>query len=205
MVIANLVSDELHTFSWNSHNHPHWCFVLKPQHCRLLTLRWDRSFPTILTLANVQPPETTEHTSTEHLRVAKLQLLFQQTVLDEIYFCFPVLWSNLLGFIRGHFNAKVLISGWSHHPPPLLKKTHFLYFLCFHVYITLCFSPLQMSSTLKSTSAGVPSLWDNGTRPLCAPWINHHSVYSKLIINYSTDTFPQASLVEERSEHTTRD
>lgn len=120
-------------------------------------------------------------------------------------FLFPVLWSNLLGFIRGHFNAKVLISGWSHHPPPLLKKTHFLYFLCFHVYITLCFSPLQMSSTLKSTSAGVPSLWDNGTRPLCALWINHHSVYSKLIINYSTDTFPQASLVEERSEHTTRD
>lgn len=172
MAISNLVSDELHTLSWKSHNHPHWCFVLKPQHCRLLTLRWDSSFPTILTLANVQPPENTEHTSTEHLRVAKLQLLFQQTILDEIYFCFlycdQISWVLYMGISMprscSQDEAITLLPS-----QRLLQKTHFLYFLCLHVYTTWCFSPLQNEFSFKIYLSWCPlSVGHWEMSPLCS-------------------------------------
>lgn len=93
--------------------------------------------------SDLQPLENTEHSSPEHLRVAKLQLVFQQTILDEIYFCF--LYSDHISWVvHGHFSAKDLFSGWSHHPPPPPK-----HFCRKHITVTFFASTLNCAFHLS--------------------------------------------------------
>lgn len=116
--ISNLVSDGCG--SWISHKHSLWCSVLKPQHFRLLTLRWDSSLPT-----SKWPAASWEHWTSQPwtFKSCKAAASIPTEHLGWNSFLFPVLWPNLLGFTHGHFNVKVLFSGWSHHPPPPLPNT----------------------------------------------------------------------------------
>lgn len=111
--ISNLVSDGCG--SWISHKHSLWCSVLKPQHFRLLTLRWDSSLPT-----SKWPAASWEHWTSQPwtFKSCKAAASIPAEHLGWNSFLFPVLWPNLLGFTHGHFNAVLRVKPSSSSSPP---------------------------------------------------------------------------------------